>query len=207
MRDGVRLSGRDRDLMTLAEAYPDRRDDAANVVIASPGVGHLYLADSDGMSNVELIERAQRVVKRMNALVAVRVETYRPVSVDGHIDTPDGRTHAVVQPKTIRAPATVHVGQFDSDWAARALELADKDENFERVLSHLVGEPTFLDLRKAKEILEKHFDFEAHTTDADHRAFRASAHLPEVSGEDALHAESDGSKPPKRTMTLSEARR
>jgi hypothetical protein len=214
----ARLKGHDFDLFTLAELF--REGDPA---VASDAEGHyLSFAAPNGLfdDGSRLYEAVSLLLHRVNGVARACMSDFRPVGLVGRFDDETGRQAAVVLAETAEArarafPAAVMVdGQqppMTSPPGPGYVQLAAVHPDVAEVLE-ILGKadlaPNWADLFKVFEIVNNNVTGlrkRGWITSEEIRAFTASANRPDISGADARHARMSGD-PPKRTMTLIEAR-
>jgi hypothetical protein len=212
------LQGHDFDLMTLAELF--REGDPA--VIANDEGYSLDLPAPDGLldDGARLYEAASVLLRRVNGVARTRSSDFRPVGLIGRFSDETGRRHSVVlaEAAEARASALAAVVAVDGQQPPTApapgpgyVQLAQTHSDVAEVLEILGrpdSPPDWVDLYKVFEIVLDNTPGlykRGWVTKAELDAFTASATRPDVSGALARHARVKG-KPPKRTMTLIEAR-
>jgi hypothetical protein len=214
----ARLQGHEFDLLTLAELF--REGDPA---VASDDEGYcLSFTASDRLvdDGSRLSDAASVLLHRVNGVARTLSSDFRPVGLTGRFSDETGRQHQVVLADTaeVRAranPVTVAVGgQQPPPPPAPGpgyVQLTQTHPDVAEVLD-ILGRadpaPDWSDLYKIHEIPLDNvpgFYQRGWVTKDQVSAFTASANRKEVSGDLARHARFKGD-PPKRTMTLVEAR-
>jgi hypothetical protein len=214
----ARLQGHEFDLLTLAELF--REGDPA---VASDEEGYcLSFTASEGLldDGARLSDAASVLLCRVNGVARSLSSDFRPVVLTGRFSDEAGRQHQVVLADTaeVRArvnPVMVSVnGKQPPPLPAPGpgyVQLAQTHPDVAEVLDILGGAdpaPDWSDLYKIHEIMLDNvpgFYQRGWVTKDQISAFTASANRKEVSGDLARHARWKGD-PPKRTMTLVEAR-
>jgi len=217
MNWSARLSGHDFDLETLAEAFgvgepKVSRDADGNYILESAEF-------DDCATAVEVKERAEGLLLRMNGAARAMDLTFRPVSLDGYFKNAIG-LHAIVVGGTVtargKAYAAVVTGVTTAPLPAPAASawttLAKASTNVDDALRLLsAAELDWVTLYKLFEIVKHDVggaNAIAHAgwaTNAQLSAFTASANRPDVSGDGARHARLPGG-PPKKVLALADAR-
>jgi hypothetical protein len=212
------LQGHEFDLLTLAELF--REGDPA---VASDDEGYcLSFTAPDGLldDGTRLSNAASMLLCRVNGVARTLSSDFRPVALTGRFSDETGRQHHVVLADTAEAraranPVTVSMGG-EQPLPPPALgpgyvQLAQTHPDVAEVLDILGNAdpaPDWSDLYKIHEVMLDNvpgFYERGWVTKDQIGAFTASANRKEVSGDLARHARWKGD-PPKRTMTLVEAR-
>jgi hypothetical protein len=214
----ARLKGHEFDLLTLAELF--REGDPA--VAADHEGYYLSFTAPDRLldDGSRLYDAASVLLHRVNGVARTLSSDVRPVGLTGRFSDEAGRQHQVVLADTaeVRAranPIMVSVGgQQPPPPPAPGpgyVQLAQTHPDVAEVLDILGNAdpvPDWSDLYKIHEILLENvpgFYQRGWVTKDLISTFTASANRKEVSGDLARHARFKGD-PPKRTMTLVEAR-
>jgi hypothetical protein len=212
------LKGHEFDLLTLAELF--REGDPA---VAGDHEGY-YLSftapDELPDDGAQLYDAASVLLRRVNGVARTLRSDFRPVALTGRFSDETGLQHQVVLVDTAEAraranPATVSVDREQPPPPPAPgpgyVQLAQTHPDVAEVLD-ILGDadpaPSWAELYKLHEILLDNvpeFYQRGWVTRDQISAFTASANRREVSGELARHARLKGD-PPKRTMTLVEAR-
>jgi hypothetical protein len=211
------LEGHNFDLESLAEHFASgdprvfKKDDGS-YLLESAGFDHCVDA-------VAVKAVAEGLLATMNGAAKAANPSYQPVAVGSHFRNDTG-LHAVVLAGTAVArsrvyPAAVTGGvpgtpsaPTAKDWHALSATDADVRDAL-RILG--MSDLDWIDLYKVYEVIKHDVGGEVGITRAgwanasEISAFGASANRPDVSGDQARHARLPGS-PPKRTMSLPEAR-
>jgi hypothetical protein len=214
----ARLQGHEFDLLTLAELF--RESDPA---VASDDEGYyLSFTAPDGLldDGARLSDAASVLLRRANGVARTLSSDFRPVGLTGRFSDGTGRQHQVVLADTaeVRAranPVTVSMGGEQPPPPPAPgpgyVQLAQTHPDVAEILDILGNAdpaPDWSDLYKIHEILLDNvpgFYQRGWVTKDQISTFTASANRKEVSGDFARHARWKGD-PPKRTMTLVEAR-
>jgi hypothetical protein len=214
----ARLHGHQLDLLTLAELF--RESDPA---VASDDEGYyLSFTAPDGLldDGARLSDAASVLLRRANGVARTLSSDFRPVGLTGRFSDGTGRQHQVVLADTaeVRAranPVTVSMGGEQPPPPPAPgpgyVQLAQTHPDVAEILDILGNAdpaPDWSDLYKIHEILLDNvpgFYQRGWVTKDQISTFTASANRKEVSGDFARHARWKGD-PPKRTMTLVEAR-
>ncbi len=214
----ARLQGHEFDLGTLAELF--REGDPA---VATDHEGYyLSFTAPDGLldDGARLSDAASVLLRRVNGVARTLSSDFRPVGLTGRFDDEAGRQTAVVlvdsvETRTRVNSVTVSVGEEQPPPPpARGpgyVQLAQTHPDVAEVLDILGNAdpaPDWAELYKIHEIMLDNvpgFYQRGWVTKDQISAFTASANRKEVSGDLARHARLKGD-PPKRTMTLVEAR-
>jgi len=159
----------------------------------------------------EVLLRATELMPRLNGVGRVVDSDFEPVRVSGRVS--NGEQPATVFAEAhLRARARLSAGG-EPAVAQRTLDRAHQNQAFDEVLRLIGTSPAlnWIDLYKLYELLKRDAGgddaLRARTgiSQADLKAFTASANLPEVSGSAARHAVGTGGVP-SRTMTQTAAR-
>jgi hypothetical protein len=173
--------------------------------------------------NHQANEIAAKIISRINALGRIHDANFRPVKLSGYTDhtgksVVTGTIGATMQPARARFTGSVTYADGTtppsppSPWADY-LAVATTNDHVARTLE-IMGraEPLgWVDLYKVHEIVRraiepKKLDKIGWTTEAQDRAFTASADRYDVSGDAARHAVDKHAESPKQTMTINEGR-
>jgi hypothetical protein len=214
----ARLKGHEFDLLTLAELF--REGDPA--IVADDEGYFLSFTAPDGLldDGSRLYDAASVLLRRVNGVARMLSDEIRPVGLTGRFSDETGRQHAVV----LADSAEVRGSAFDAVVTADGeepssppppgpgyVQLAQTHPDVAEVLD-ILGKadpaPGWSDLYKVHEILLDNVpDFyqRGWVTRDEISTFTGSANRKEVSGDLARHARLKGD-PPKRTVTLVEAR-
>lgn len=214
----ARLAGHEFDLITLADLF---REGDPTIAVDNEGY-YLSFADPNDLidNGSRVYEVASSLLQRVNGVARVRSSNYRPVRLVGRFSDDAGRQHTVVLAETVEVRAYVPPVAVVVDGQPRQtppppgpgyVQLAAAHPDVAEVLE-ILGKagsaPDWVDLYKIFEIVRNNvagLDKKGWVTSAELSAFTASANRPDVSGAQARHARMHGG-PPKRTMTLMEAR-
>ena len=214
----ARLNGHEFDLLTLAELFGE-----GDPAVATDNEGY-YLrlsvpdelfGDGGGLHNA-----ASVLLRRIHGVARTLSSDVRPVGLSGRFSDETGRHHQVVladsaQVRARANPVRVSVGGEQAPAPPAPgpgyVQLAQTHPDVAEVLD-LLGNadpaPDWSDLYKVHEILLDNvpgFYQRGWVTRGQISTFTASANRREVSGDLARHARLKGD-PPRRTMTLGEAR-
>jgi hypothetical protein len=214
----ARLEGHEFDLLTLAELF--REGDPA---VATDDEGYyLSFTAPDGLldDGSRLYDAASVLLRRVNGVARTLSSDYRPVGLTGRFSDETGRQHQVVLADSAEAraranPATVTMGGKQPPPPPAPgpgyVQLVQTHPDVAEVLNILGNAdpaPDWSDPYKVHEIMLANvpgFYQRGWVTRDQISTFTASANRKEVSGDLARHARLKGD-PPKRTMTLVEAR-
>jgi hypothetical protein len=214
----ARLEGHEFDLLTLAELF--REGDPA---VATDDEGYyLSFTAPDGLldDGSRLYDAASVLLRRVNGVARTLSSDYRPVGLTGRFSDETGRQHQVVLADSAEAraranPATVTMGGKQPPPPPAPgpgyVQLVQTHPDVAEVLNILGNaDPAsdWSDPYKVHEIMLANvpgFYQRGWVTRDQISTFTASANRKEVSGDLARHARLKGD-PPKRTMTLVEAR-
>jgi hypothetical protein len=214
----ARLTGHEFDLDTLAELF--REGDPA-VVADHDGYQLSFTAPDQILNDAARLHNAASVLlRRVNGVTQALRSDFRPVELTGRFSDEAGRQHQVALADLAAARgrvnlATVSVGGEQSlappapgpGYVQLALIHPDVAEVLD-ILGNADPAPDWSDLYKIHEILLDNvpgFYQRGWVTKDQISTFTASANRKDVSGDLARHARLKGD-PPKRTMTLVEAR-
>jgi hypothetical protein len=214
----ARLKGHEFDLLTLAELFGE-----GEPAVATDDDGYcLSFTVSDELfgDGGGLHDAASVLLRRVNGVARTLSGDFRPVGLTGRFSDETGRQHQVVLADTAEAraranPVTVSAGGEPPPPPPAPgpgyVQLAQTHPDVAEVLD-LLGNadpaPDWSELYKVHEILLDSvpgFYQRGWVTRDQISAFTGSANRSEVSGDLARHARLKGD-PPKRTMTLVEAR-
>jgi hypothetical protein len=212
------LKGHEFDLLTLAELFHE-----GDPAVAGDHEGYCLsftVPDELYDNGSRLYDAASVLLRRVNGVTRTLNSDFRPVALTGRFSDEDGRQHQVVLVDTAEAreranPITVSGGAAQPPPPPAPgpgyVQLAQTHPDIVEVLDIFGAAdpaPNWAELYKIHEILLDNvpeFYQRGWVTRDQISAFTASANRKEVSGELARHARLKGD-PPKRTMTLVEAR-
>ncbi|MGO8940214.1 MAG: hypothetical protein ACLQLO_24910 [Mycobacterium sp.] len=212
------LDGEQPDLQQLAALFAD--GDVRVVRDDESGAYYLTAAGLDGAHEDDRVyATVETLIKWINGAARTVASDFKPVTYAGRYTTANG--DQVIQPAgahlTIRGgfPAGAVVrgsdGQLKPDPPSPAVArvaLAASNSRVDKVLGFMASDLDWLNLYKVYELVRDDETKPASiakmgwASENKQSAFRVSANDPEVSGDDARHAVSQGD--PKRTMTLAE---
>lgn len=235
MRWKLNLIGRDRDLQTVADLLRESdllRGSSEWRMMREENEWFLASDQLDETDDYSVVRsRSEEGLQVMNGIAVVLVDGFEPVESGSRLDEVDsagritrqvhgvegvvehGSTGALAAfvggervPQAEAAHRLIRVAQQDSD-VAEVLDLFLRLASSDRTQSR-----GWLELRKIPEIITKAVGGKKALIDAGWtsrrrlKAFGVSAHHPEVSGKDALHARLRGGTPDKtKSMTIEEA--
>jgi hypothetical protein len=215
----VWLEGHEFELKTLAELFY-----SGSVRVVADGDSHYITADQFTEHNTALTVWAQAecLLDRANGVARMYAPSCHLVRLSGAVTQPDGKKNVFLEAHSAEIRAEALAAKTTTGGVAETpvapgpayVEMAEQDPDAADVLK-LLALPEHLDwvtLYKIYEIIRSNVGGNQSLAQRDLGtasnldAFSVSANRPDVSGDGARHARVPGDRPPKRTMTLKEAR-
>ncbi|MFN3005706.1 hypothetical protein [Mycolicibacterium wolinskyi] len=213
------LDGEQPDLQRLAVLFAD-----GDVRVLRDEASGTYYLTAMELNSAHEADRVyvtvEALLNRINGSARTLTSDFRPVRYARRYTTDDGE---VIQPAAFQL--TLRVGISASAVvrgpdgeplptspppAPTHLALAASDVTVDRVLARMAGDLDWFNLFKVYELVRddpakpSSIAGMGWATENQQSAFRSSANRPDVSGDDARHAVSPNTTPPRRTMTLAE---